>query len=1069
MIRKILLLFIPTVFLFYWIVSVIPANSASPASQNTPTPTPYPGLLSSDLIEINTAIQQAVSSEESFVLAYLVYETQISDIRISSDNNWARAWLSPIEPETGQVIPSEPGLVIVKRLDDQWQPILPSHAEWISAIQEAPADLLSEDEKIMFIEEQKSSAMLSAVTATYGGYYLPWTRNVTMAMTQSVRHDKYTPSGSAHYAFDFATPGTAQMFNILAAKSGKVKYFKDTCSNGSESCSNYIVLEDTNTNPTTYMLYLHLAKDSIPAELKTAGKRVAQGQFIGIADDTGVSTAHHLHFMVHTNASSYWGTSVDITFNDVSINGGRPRITADQKYCKSSDVCTSFSTYYVSGNSYQSDMTPPEGGITSPNLGSIISSNTITLNGWASDNKTGIASAQFVALYNGAWHDIGSSYTTQNFSLSWNMCNDSVPDGPVSVALRLKDVAGNQTSGLPGLVHFFKNYECPTSPPACSPAADQVALFANSRFEGNCVLLNTGAYTSASSLGVLGDDNAESLLVGSNVMATLYVKQNYLGRGESFLADDANLADNIIGANSLTSVIVSSRNTSPGVPLKIWPTSGVQFPNNSSITLVWNNGSGNFQYQAKYIKGGITTTSEWQSEPFWHLGSLSAGTYTWQVRAKNSTGESAWSSTSSFTILSSSTSPSTVTAPYNTDIEDLSPGWENSNNWDLTAERNHTPGGTISWTYDTSSSSGYDTGYPNQGDLTSPSISIPSSGTYYLRFWYLYETEGSGKNWDQRWVQISVDGGAFTNILQLFDDPMNYWLQSPVISLASYAGHSIRVRFHFETLDELMNNYIGWTIDDFSITTTPPLSCSDSNEPNNDALSSPILDTNGKYSMMVCPGGDIDYFRIAGLSGDHLGFYVQGSYSVPGSLLDPSLLLLDTDSTSPLGENDDQVLAQQTDSELYFSPTNNGIYYLKIKAWDHPSGGGNDYSYILNIFNESNDPSGNFIYPVSNLSILSDKVNLTLAASDAESGVSHVQFYWHSGNWETASNWVLIGEDWNASDGWSLEYDISQLPFQGGMAFYARIYDRAGNWISTGVWNISNPNDVFFLPLVFKQ
>ncbi|MEN6298560.1 MAG: peptidoglycan DD-metalloendopeptidase family protein, partial [Anaerolineaceae bacterium] len=587
--RKYCLFFIPATLLISMVLYSHPVSSASFASKFTPTPTPYPGLLSDEQAEVQNAIQQAISAEESVVMAYLVYETQIADIQISSDDNWARAWLYPLDAESGRIVPSEPGLVIVKKIDDLWQPILPSHPEWLTAIQEAPSDLLSEDQKIMYLEEQKESAVIAAVTATFGGYYLPWTRNVTMAMTQSVRHDRYTPSGSAHYAFDFATPGTAQMINILASKPGKVKFYKDTCSNGSESCSNYIVLEDTNTSPTTYVLYLHLAKDSIPSELKVVGKKVARGQFIGIADDTGVSTAHHLHFMVHTNPSSYWGTSVDITFNDVSINGGRPRITADQAYCKSSDVCTSFSAYYVSGNSYLGDITEPTGGITSPTLGAVISSNVITLNSWASDDKTGIASVQFMALYNGEWHDIGPSIASQNPSYSWNMCSDSVPDGPVSVAMRIKDVAGNQTTGLTGLVHFLKNYECPAPAPACSPSADQVALYANPKYQGNCVLLDAGTYTSASSLGVLGDNNTESLLVGDNVMATLYAKANNLGRGETFQKDDANLVDNIIGSNTLTSIIVSSRNTSPVVPIKIWPTSGSQFANNTSLSLTWDN------------------------------------------------------------------------------------------------------------------------------------------------------------------------------------------------------------------------------------------------------------------------------------------------------------------------------------------------------------------------------------------------------------------------------------------------------------------------------------------------
>ncbi len=1066
MTRKLIPFLIPIFIIVVLSLFVQPVSSAPLSSPITPTPTPYPGLLSSDEIDVETAIQQAITGEESAIMAYLVYQTQITGIQISSENDWAKGWLYPVDPETGETVPAEPGLVLVKKVDNVWQPILPSDDEWLTAVQEAPTDILSVDEKMMFLEEQTTNQMAMATTATYGGYYLPWTHGVTMAMTQSVRHDKYTPSGTAHYAFDFATPGTAQMFNILASKMGRVKFFKDTCSNGDESCSNYIVLEDINTSPTTYQLYLHLAKGSIPSSLKVAGKKVAQGQIIGIADDTGTSTAHHLHFMVHTNATSYWGSSVDITFNDVSINGGRPRITADISYCKSTDVCTSTSNYYVSGNSYLNDFDPPQGGISSPILGQTISSQSVNLSGWAKDDNTGIASAQFIALYGGNWHDIGSSYSSANFSLNWNMCSDSVPDGPVSVALSLQDVAGNKTPWLPGLVHFIKNYDCGNTVPACYPSVDQISLFADPFYKGSCVTLDAGTYTNSNSFGDIGNNNVESILVGHNVMATLYASSNDTDRGETLLSNDSNLVDNIIGANNLSSIIVSNKSAAPGVPTKVWPSSGTQFSNNTSVSLVWDNGSGDVQYQARYIIGSNTTTSPWLSDPYWHLGSLSAGTYSWQVKAKNNYGESSWSAATSFTIQSSSTSPASVTAPFTDTIEALPSQWQYTNNWDLTAERNHSEGGVISWAYDTGSTNGYDTGYPNQGDLTSPNISIPASGTYFLRFWYYYETESPGTKWDQRWVQISVDGGAFTNTLQLSDDPINTWLQSPVISLAPYSGHTIRVRFHFETLDGLKNTFGGWSIDDFSVTATPPTPCSDSNEPNGNPLTAPILDTDSQYSMVICPGDDIDYFRFAALGGDHLGFYVQGNYSNPNSALDPFIALLDLDTTSPLAENDDQVLAQQTDAEVSFSPTVNGVYYLKIKAWDHPSGGGNNYSYVLKTFNESDDPSGSFIFPNNNATISTNTVPLSVSATDTGSGVSHVQFYWHSGDWDTASNWALIGEDWNGSDGWTLDFDLSQLPFQGGMAFYARIFDHAGNWTSTGIWNISNPDSTVYLPFV---
>ncbi len=186
----------------------------------------------------------------------------------------------------------------------------------------------------------------------FGGYRLPWAGGETIALAQSVGHDRYTPSGSAHYAFDFFKPGTpAGTFDVYAARGGTVKEAVWRFQDGSgESPGNYIVLEDRSTSPTTYQLYMHLAQDSIPEGLRTPGVPVRQGQFIGIAGNTGISSGNHLLFMVHTNPSSYWGQSVDITFDDVMINGGRPRIESDLPYCQATDVCDGIQNTYVSGN-----------------------------------------------------------------------------------------------------------------------------------------------------------------------------------------------------------------------------------------------------------------------------------------------------------------------------------------------------------------------------------------------------------------------------------------------------------------------------------------------------------------------------------------------------------------------------------------------------------------------------------------------------------------------------------------------------------------------------------------------
>jgi hypothetical protein len=190
------------------------------------------------------------------------------------------------------------------------------------------------------------------------------------------------------------------------------------------------------------------------------------------------------------------------------------------------------------------------------------------------------------------------------------------------------------------LTHFFKNYDCSSTTPACYPNNDQVALYSDTFYQGDCVILDAGTYSNSSYFGDIGNNNVESILIGKSAMATLYASSNNMDRGETFLSNDANLIDNIIGTNDLSSLIVSSRSISPGVPVKVFPSSGAQFLNNTSLSLVWDNGGGNSQYQVQLNNGTTTTTTDWQTDPFWNIGSLPAGTYTWQVRAKNSSATS---------------------------------------------------------------------------------------------------------------------------------------------------------------------------------------------------------------------------------------------------------------------------------------------------------------------------------------------------------------------------------------------------------------------------------------------
>ena len=127
------------------------------------------------------------------------------------------------------------------------------------------------------------------------------------------------------------------------------------------------------------------------------------------------------------------------------------------------------------------------------------------------------------------------------------------------------------------------------------------------------------------------------------------------------------------------------------------------------------------------------------------------------------------------------------------------------------------------------------------GDLTSPPISLPSTGSAYVRFDYHYHTEASTAYWDQRWLQISRDGGRFVNLMQFSDDRMDSWLHSPVIDLSSYAGSTVRLRFHFDSVDAYYNGLSGWYIDNVNVNIAADCQVATSHPPMTVSLPRPRL------------------------------------------------------------------------------------------------------------------------------------------------------------------------------------------------------------------------------------
>ncbi len=569
--------------------------------------------------------------------------------------------------------------------------------------------------------------------------------------------------------------------------------------------------------------------------------------------------------------------------------------------------------------------------------------------------------------------------------------------------------------------------------------------------------LGLGDHGTSESLGDVGENNAELILVGSHMMPTLFLNQDLSGRGDTILTNDSNLSDDRIGANKVSSVKVQSRQSTPRIPNLITPNYSAVYNQDETLSFSLDNLGGGTEFQFRInINQNENLDSPWVSNTYWYYNGLPPGNYTWQARSKNENAVSGWSSFRYFYVQALNPNAIVVTAPFTDDMESSSSQWANSDNWRKSNQSNHTQDGSSSWIYNIDSTDGYDSGSPNLGHLTSPPVQIPSSGKYYLRFWYKYETESDKTNWDLRLVQVSVDGGPFEDILLLNDDNANKWLRGPVKSLANYSGKTVQIRFYFTTLDKAFNTYKGWLIDDFSITTTPPPNCSDFD---NDPTNATALEYGESKHGQICPMGDIDYYQFNGKAGDHIGVNIAGD--VQDTSQNPTIYLLDGDGSSILKTNEVLERISANSSNLFYKLNRDGVYFLKVKSWNHPTTGGVNDTYTIRIIQDNEKPNVSFIVPHTNQQISTGPITLTVDASDTISGISHVSFFWHPADWKDL-DWVSIGDDWDGSDGWNMYLDIPVSEDPSQIAFFARAYDQAGNVSGTAYWN--NQGTTIYLP-----
>jgi hypothetical protein len=166
--------------------------------------------------------------------------------------------------------------------------------------------------------------------------------------------------------------------------------------------------------------------------------------------------------------------------------------------------------------------------------------------------------------------------------------------------------------------------------------------------------------------------------------------------------------------------------------------------------------------------------------------------------------------------------------------------------------------------------------------------------------------------YDQKWVQISVDGGPFTNLVQITGGPMRAWHQTSVV-LAPYAGSTVRLRFHFDTIDGYLNAYPGWYVDDVLVHAQNPPNTPTSPSPADAATGVPVS------ADLSWTGGDPD-------PGDTVTYdvYFEADDSTPD-------LLLCNDVGTPTC--DPGTLAEGTHYYWYVVATDNHVASTTGPTW----------------------------------------------------------------------------------------------------------------------------------------
>ncbi|MFX1479011.1 MAG: pre-peptidase C-terminal domain-containing protein [Promethearchaeota archaeon] len=130
----------------------------------------------------------------------------------------------------------------------------------------------------------------------------------------------------------------------------------------------------------------------------------------------------------------------------------------------------------------------------------------------------------------------------------------------------------------------------------------------------------------------------------------------------------------------------------------------------------------------------------------------------------------------------------------------------------------HSP--THSMWFGDESTGTYNSTSQEYGEMVSISFSLVGYTTASLSFYHWRECE-ENPGYDVSYVDISINGIDWYNIYTYDDYDITPW-KYVILDISGYVGSSsVQLRFSFDTIDDLYNDYRGWLVDDILVSDTP--------------------------------------------------------------------------------------------------------------------------------------------------------------------------------------------------------------------------------------------------------